>query len=95
MQLILTKQELAKALGMRQREFDRRRRQMEAEGFPRPIAGCGARWSAAHVAWWVNRDVPPSSSPEGRDGAEGEGAENLPSAPVLAMQQRLEQRYGG
>lgn len=56
MKFVMVKAEVAAALAVTEAEFDAARPQLEGQGFPRPIAGLGERWSIMDVINWVNRD---------------------------------------
>jgi predicted DNA-binding transcriptional regulator AlpA len=56
--------ELCSLLAMSEITFRRRRKALEAAGFPRSLPGMGARWSKRAVAMWINGQ---SSTPISND----------------------------
>ncbi len=51
--LTMTAPEVARALSLSIHHFRHRRRALEAIGFPRPLPGLCARWSARQVSDWI------------------------------------------
>lgn len=65
MKFVFTKEEVANALSMPVAEFEQSRLELEANDFPRPIAGLHERWSIIDVINWVNRSAPSAKTETG------------------------------
>ena len=61
MHLVMTLAEVCDALALSTDAFYRRRRRLEAAGFPRPLAGAGTRWSRRLVHNWIEGGEAPAA----------------------------------
>jgi len=50
--------QVAQLLGHSADWFSRHRAQLEAQGFPRPVPGCGRRWDPAAIEAWLAAQRP-------------------------------------
>jgi hypothetical protein len=62
MKLVFTADEVAAAFQYSLSEFEDRRPALEANGFPKPLAGMDDRWSIIDVVNWVNSSAAPGPS---------------------------------
>lgn len=84
--LTWAKAELAYALGIGEKTFDKKREALEAAGFPRRLPGLNA-WSIAAVTRWV--------AANGRTEAVPVPADKAVPEPLITIAGELNRLYGG
>jgi predicted DNA-binding transcriptional regulator AlpA len=63
MRQLLTSAQVGRALGHSATWFLRRRADLEATGFPRPVDQCGMRWDPAAIEDWLDAQRRAAAAP--------------------------------